>query len=629
MSKKITRRDFLNGVSISLAGAALIDPKTALSEAITSSPASAKDYYPPTLTGMRGSHKGSFETAHKLAWRGIKPSTYTDLDEHYDLIVVGAGISGLAAASLYQQKAGKQARILILDNHDDFGGHAKRNEFHSQGRMLLGAGGSGNFQDRHLYSPESLELITSLGFNLDELSKNLDPQWPLADFNQPVGLYTDRKHFGKDAIINGHWFAAWHGYGNYQELVATLSLPKAEQEKLIQLIEGKLPLLKPLPTEDMKGFLKHTPYQTFMTEYLGFSSATGKLFNPIVNITYGVGIDSLSIDEGVKTGLPALSVLGEAAMAVFAESGMSEETNFVWLPDGNASLTRQMVRRLIPNVAAGTSVEDLMDARFDYSQLDRPDRAVRLRLNSSVVNALNNTDGSVSVAYETQDKAYRLKAKHCIMACYNGLIPHLCPELPQAQKDSLKYGVKVPLLVANVLLRNGRAFHSSGSQMQICPTSDFKMVTTAPQVTIGNYKHSNKPEDPIVLNMMTSPTSENNGQQTARDLYRMARHKLYVTSFEEYEKSIREQLTGMFGAKGFDADKDIEAITLNRWSHGYAYEYLDLFDPEWPEGKAPHELGRKQFGKISIANSDSEASAYVNTAIDAAVRAVNEQLSSV
>ena len=292
----------------------------------------------------------------------------------------------------------------------------------------------------------------------------------------------------------------------------------------------------------------------------------------------------------------------------------------------NASLARQMVRRLIPRVAPGETMADLVGARFDYAQLDHPDQPVRLRLNSSAVNAINNADGSVS--YVNQGEAYRVKAKYCILACYNGLIPHLCPELPQEQKENLRYGVKLPLLCVNVLLRNGRAFHDAGSQMYLCPTSYFKYVAKSPPVSIGNYKHSDDPESPMLVYLLTSPAQENDGSQTARDLYRLGRHQLYTTSFEDYEKVIREQLTGMFGTTGFNAERDIEAITINRWSHGYAYEYLSLFDPEWPEGKAPHELGRKQFGRISIANSDSEAFAYVYAAIDAAWRAVNKQLAA-
>ena len=628
MSNNITRRDFLNGVSLSVAGAAFMGPQNLLAGGVRAASGIPDDYYPPTLAGLRGSHQGAFEVSHALAWRGEKPSKYTDLDEEYDLIVVGAGISGLAAAYLYQQQAGKNQRILLLDNHDDFGGHAKRNEFHYQGQILLGVGGSGNFENPHLYSDKVKNTLTELGFDLKAVRKKMDPEWPLANRAQPMGMYMDRLHFGRDVIVNGRWLPAWHGVGNYQELVDALPIPESERKKLLDFIEGNLPLEKALPSGDIRQTLSRISAKTFLTDYVGLSEETSALWTPYMNLTHCVGLDSLSLLEGFKTGLPGVKVLGPEVRSALAEGATTKEHNVVWMPDGNASLTRQMVRRLIPRVAPGTTLEDLIDVRFDYSQLDRADHPVRLRLNSSVVNAVNNADGSVSISYVNQGDAYRVKAKHCILACYNGLIPHLCPELPEAQKQNLNYGVKGPMISVSVLLRNGRAFYDAGSQMYLCPTSYFKMVTKAPPANVGNYKSPRDPGGPMVVYMLTSPTGDNNGNQTARDIFRSTRHQLYTTSFEDYEKIIRDQLTGMFGATGFDADRDIEAITVNRWSHGYAYKYKDLYDPKWPEGEAPHELGRKQFGRISIANSDSLANAHLEAAIDAAWRAVKEQLSA-
>ncbi len=628
LAKHITRRDFLNGVTVSLAGAATMGPQTALAAAVKSASGRAGNYYPPALTGIRGSHDGAFESSHALAWRGEKPSSYQALNEEYDLVVVGAGISGLAAALFYQQKAGKDARILVLDNHDDFGGHARRNEFHSQGQMLLGPGGSGNFQDSHLYSQQSKRLISELGFDLNKVRDAMAPGWGMADAEVDVGLYTDSKHFGEDKIINGPWMGTWFGMGNYRELIQSLTVSESEQQKLIAFVEGTLELQKTIPEKDIKHFLKTTSYQTFLSDYVGLAEPTSSLWNTIIGVTFCLYPDSISIAEAVKWGVPGFSVLGEEAYTVLADSLIMEESDIVWMPDGNASLTRQMVRRLIPAVASGGTIEDVVTAQFDYGKLDLPNHPVKLRLNSSAVNASNNPDGTVSVAYVTKGAAYRVKAKHCVLACYNGLIPHLCPDMPEEQKESLRYSVKVPLLATNVLIRNRQAFNKAGVEVFHCPTSHYHLVSSAPPVSIGDYKTNDDPDSPMVIYMLTSPTDRNNGSQTGRDLYRQARHKLYTTTFADYEQDIREQLTGMFGPFGFDADRDIEAITINRWSHGYAYDYMELYDPEWPTGKAPHELGRKPYGRISIANSDSENKAYLNGAIDAAWRAVNEQLES-
>ena len=100
-------------------------------------------------------------------------------------------------------------------------------------------------------------------------------------------------------------------------------------------------------------------------------------------------------------------------------------------------------------------------------------------------------------------------------------------------------------------------------------------------------------------------------------------------SFDNYEDLILEQLEGALSPGGFDAERDIAGITVNRWPHGYAYEYNDLYDPpEYSPDNGPHIQGRAQIGRISIANSDASAYAYVNGAIDAADRAVNEQIAT-
>jgi len=644
MKKEITRRDFINGVSIAAASATMINPRALWaagaanpSSSPAPSPSPVGDDYPPALTGLRGNHDGAYEVAHALAWDGKSPASYTDLDEEYDLVVVGTGISGLAAAYFYQQKAGEEKagedkRILLLDNHDDFGGHARRNEFHYNGTMLLGGGGSGNFEDPEKYSPESKGLVADLGFDLDKLRAAQIPRGFQASMEAPLGMFNDRENYGADSVVAGPWLPAWQGAGNYKELIGALPLSEPEKMALIGFVDGSIELKKPLPDGDILQTMKSIDYQTFATEYAGLSKRTTRLFDPYLRVTYCVGTDSISILEGIKSGMPGLGLLGPEALEALKSSGFfMEGVDFIFMPDGNASFTRQIVRRLIPEVAPGETVEDLIDTRFDYSQLDRADHNVRLRLNSTVLNVVNEAtkdgaDRSVSVSYVQDGKALRVKAKHCILASYNGIIPHICPQLPDEQKQNLAYGVKSPLIVAHVLIRKASPFQKAGGEVYMCPDSYFALVTPAFGMDLGNYKTPTGPDDPLVVYMLTSPPVENDGTQTVRDLYRLGRHQLLATSFEDYEKTIRDQLTGLFAATGFDADRDIEAITVNRWSHGYAYGYMDLYDPEWPEGEAPHELGRMPLGRISFAGSDTHADAHLNGAVDAGWRAVQEQL---
>lgn len=627
MKKIITRRDFLNGAAMALATGATLSPRDLM--ALGNSPPTSvtgglpPDYYPPTLTGMRGSHKGSFEVAHALAWGGEKPSQYTPLNEEYDLVIVGAGISGLTAAYLYRKKAGPNARILILDNHDDFGGHAKRNEFESGGEMLLGAGGSLNLE-QDAFSETVNTVMAELGVDMEKLDAARDPDFMLGSPKTSYGYFLNAEQYGQERIVMAPWQATWWGQGDYQKNIASLGLPLEQQKKLIALAGGERDLLGDLSLLETKEYIETTSYDKFLTERAGLDPATAGLFNPTNRLIWGLGIENLSVSEAFLGGGPGLRSIGYTGkIANKLISYMASGHRSPIFADGNASIARLLVRNMVPDVAPGNTMDDIMEARFDYSQLDRGESPTRVRLNSTVVNA-TNVDGEVEVSYLEGGKAYMVRAKKCILAGYNSMIPHLVPELKEEQKENLKYGVKVPLVMANVLIKDVKPMRDLNSSGFMCPGSFYSAVTQAPPVSLGSYKGERKDGDPAVLWMAHAPSPRNDGSQTSRDLLLLGRHRIYRTPFSTYESEIRSQLDAMFGPMGFDSQKDIEAITVNRWPHGYAYEYMELFDPDWEEGEAPHEKGRKAIGNISIANSDSEANAYLHSAIDAAARAVKE-----
>ena len=638
----INRRDFINGMAISLASTTLLTSKTAMAMATEAASVGdlavaadlgtmiGENYYPPTLTGMRGSHKGSFEVAHALAWHGEQPTQVTELGEDYDLVVVGGGISGLTSAYLYQQQAGNDKKILILDNHDDFGGHAKRNEFHGDGRSLLGFGGSINLEQDY-FSDNVQKLLKDLGVNLAELENAVEDDFVLTNSSGQLSYFLHADRYGSNRILNDNWRQVWLAEGDYQQAIQKLGLSASQQHKLLALISGEHDLLDDLSLSEKRKYVFTTDYASFLTARAGLEASTIALFEPIMRAIYGCGAECLSVAEALLLGSPGLKSLGwigRLTNSLFSSAAKDIRTPM--FPDGNASVARLLVRKLIPGVASGNSMQDIVTAQFDYTRLDQPTNKTRLRLNSTVVNCAHNADGGqVNVTYVTMDKAYRVKAKHCILACYNALIPHLCPELPETQKTHLRYGSKTPLVYCNVLVRNGASLDRAPSTQCACPGSFFALVSKAPPVTLGSYDGQNINGDKRLLFMNHVPTPRAESGQSLRDIYRQARHTLYATPFATFEDEIKQQLNAMFGAYGFNAERDIEAITVNRWAHGYAYEYMDLYDPKWPKGEAPHELGRKPMGRISIANSDSEAHAYVHAAIDAAWRAVAEQLDQV
>ena len=637
MTRRIKRRDFLNGAAIGTGGLLLAgcnrDPITDEPMSVETprpfSPPGTSDYYPPTLTGMRGSHEGSYEVAHELAWRGNKPERYEALNEHYDLIVVGAGMSGLAAARYYQQKMGDDARILILDNHDDFGGHAKRNEFHQDGRMMLSLGGAQNIEALSHYSDAARGLMEDIGID-DDFIDFMDRQTP-EDLFLAGKLQADNGIAmpGADGhvTVGGNWLAAMFGGKDYEKSVRALPLPEPEQDKLINFFAGHQDCLDDLSLSEKWEYINTTSYNRYLVDKVGLDESTLPIMNAILIHLNGVSGWNLTVLEGLTlggTGIKSMGWVGKAT-AMLAEVTLSKLLSVDMFPDGNASVARLLVQKLIPAVAPDMQGrEDVVITRFNYGALDRETNTTRLRLNSTAVGVRNN-DNQVEVDYVQQGKAQRVTADHCVLACYNALIPHLCPDMSDTQKEGLSYGVKTPFVYANVQLENGRAYSKLDATLFQCPYDPFQWVSAAPTVAVGGYEPPRGPDDPMVVFMMHSPMTGPEQSASCRDQLRVARHQIYSTAYADYEQQIRQQLQSILGKHGFNHETDIRAITVNRIPHGYAYVYLGLYDPKWEEGQAPHEIGRAQFGRISIANTDSEATPLMNLAFDAAWRAVEEQ----
>ena len=640
---KITRRDFLDDVAL-MGGAAALSPLHVFGE--HSQDELSGGVYPPTLTGLRGNHPGSYDVAHALARGGQRPTQFEEVDYVYDLVVVGAGISGLTAAYLFRKGFGPEAKILLLDNHDDFGGHAKRNEFNTNGRTLLGVGGSLNLEQAAM-GAAARSLLEEIGVDFTSLRRSIEPDYMIHDVMSPHGLYLTASVYGTDRAMNGQWNLTWAGAGDFQSAIRSLQLPPSDEQGLINLISGEQDFLLGMSAQEREQFMHSTSYERFLSEHVGLSPEAVQITEPWIKALFGVSVASVSIYEALYSGAPGAAALlppapeapdvdtanGEAedpeAQDPEAQDPDAEDSGayrYPLYPDGNASVARLLVRHLIPRVTAGNTEENIVTSTFDYAQLDRKGAPVRLRLNSTAVNVRNRDDGLTEASYVVAGKAQTVRAKHCILAGYGGMVPHLCPELPPAQKENLAYGVKVPFICTNVLLRSGASIRKAGVSGYQCPGSFYSLVATAPPVSQGKFQPPTQVDDPLVVWMIHAAAPPATGDQSSRDLYRLGRHQLLSMSFEDIEAATLSQLEGMFGATGFNAQTDVKAITANRWAHGYAYEYMELYDPAWPKGEAPHELGRAPIGRISIANSDSEAHAYVQSAIDAAIRAVDEVL---
>jgi spermidine dehydrogenase len=635
MNRNITRRDFLNGVAVT-AGAAIM-PWQLFADG---DPEKSPNYYPPALTGMRGSHPGSFDAAHSLRDGTFWDSAGTpqDTGESFDLIVVGGGISGLSAAHFYRKVMGANARILILDNHDDFGGHAKRNEFRVGNAFRLGFGGTYSIESPAPYSREARALIEELGIDVSSYPKYHD-----AKLYRSLGLrpkiFFDKETFGADRLVisptsfsggEKDYLDATENEAWKQFLAQAPIAPQAKSD-FDRLLRDQKDYFSGLTSTEKKAKLARMSYASFLSDVVKVHPDVVKVFQAVPQPLFGLGIDAVSAQDGWGLDMP-----GFAGMKLDPAPGQGmnrdaipneeAEKYFFHFPDGNATIARLLVRKLIPDALSGNSAADIVLAKANYSKLDSPASAVKIRLNSTAVRVKHLGDASsakeVEVAYARAGKVYTAKAKNCILACWHVVIPYICDELPQKQKDALASAQKVPLLYTNVALRNWTSFQKLNTNAVYAPGCYHTRVALDLAVSIGGYECARKPEEPIVVHMMKTPCRPG---LPSRKQHTLGRMELFETSFETMERKIREQLGRTLGAGGFDPASDIAAITVNRWPHGYAYEYNSLWDSFWLEGgETPCEVARKSFGRIAIANADAGAYAYTDEAMNQAWRAVGE-----
>ena len=608
--RRISRRDFLNGIALTIASG--LTP----AEQIAANPAR----YPPALTGLRGQHPGSFEVAHRVGRAG-EHYRFGDIEESYDLVVVGGGISGLAAAWFFRRAAGPSSRILILDNLDDFGGHAKRNEFALDGRGIIGYGGSQSMQSpRTLYSDVAKGLLRELGVDIACFETAFDRNL-YASLGLTRGIFFASEAFGRDVLVPGDMtrMSEVTTAASPQALAESFTafpISEASKAQLVALYDPTRDPLAGRSVNEKRNLLKTTSYRDYLTKICGCSEEVANCFQGRTLGFFALGCDAVPAADVREFGYP-----GFAGLGLPADSAAEWKEPYIYhFPDGNASLARLLVRSLVPSIAPGHDMDDIVLARFDYDALDRPEQNVRIRLDSTCVDVREAGD-KVLVGYVRAGAAHRIAAKHVVLACFHMMIPHIVPDLPQPQRAALAQNVKAPLVYTNVLVRHWRPWIELKVHDIVAPMSFHSRVALDFPVSLGGYRHARDPAEPILLHLEHVPGAPNSGLD-ARAQFRTGRTKLLEMTFADFEARIRDELDRMLGAGGFSSARDIAAITVNRWAHGYGYVANSLFDADDYEDTIVR--ARQPFGRIAIANSDAGGDAYAHLAIDQAARAVRE-----
>ena len=610
MSEGITRREFIDGIACAVvAGGALTG------KAIGSAPVD----YPPARTGLGGSGAADYAIAH-----GIRDGRrYRLADQpvaaHYDLVVIGAGIGGLAAARFVRQ-ARPRARILILDNHDDFGGHARRNEFTVDGRFMLGYGGSESLEGpRKRWTRVAHDCVAGLGVDFDRLEAafnvGLYPGLGLSS-----GLFFPREVFGVDRLVTGDPLrtlpsdvpANLHHGRQPADFLADCPLTDPQKAQLLKLYTDPQDVLAGLNPARKQALLDSISYRDYLQKYFGLDDTTLAMFEGRTLDYYAATARCVPASAAADVEYPGFQGLGLAA----PRDGTMETDPYVFhFPDGNATIARLFVRELIPGVAPGRGMDDILRARFDYAELDRPGNDVALRLGSTAV-AIANTRHGVDVLYAQGETLTRVSADHVVYAGYAAMLPYICPELHDAQRHAVADQVKAPLVYVNVAVRNWRAWAQRGVHNICNPAGFYSQLKLDYPVSLGDYRCPTTPDEPMILHLVHVPFPD--GPVTdLRAAHRAARAMLYARSFADFESRARDELTRILGPGGFDADRDIAAITVNRWGHGYAVDPNPMIDGARGAARKVTQ-SRAPLGRIHFAGTDFAWEAFAHRAIDTA-----------
>jgi spermidine dehydrogenase len=612
MEASITRRDFL-GSTLLASGAVLLEglsPAELLGSATakkTSGTSESDDWNGYGGVGeYRSSNGNTFEVmqaGHKMrdgAFDAL-PADIIETGETYDCAVIGGGISGLAAALFFQRQAGPGKTCLILENHPIFGGEAKQNEFEVDGKRLVGHQGSAIYLVPYPHSFIG-RFYDSIGLRAPRLTYQ---KWAGAQPEMAVGR-TPYESEGMGRGQYGFWFGAKFGQKNGSWLIDPVGkkmegapVSAGQRRELLRWFSGAAAKESKFEAPQYEGDeasrrLDAITLEQHFIERYGVSRETIRTFlSPVEGGGSGLGPD-------------ALSAFCEYAADLLHPWDDGSGDAVQMFPGGNTTIARLMLKALIPSAIDGAaSVDDVTRGLIKFAALDVPGVPARLRLSATALSVRHDGDpakaATVSIAYLKNGKVFRVKARSAVMAGGSWTAKHILKDLPEAQWKAYAQFYRSPCMMANVAVRNWRFLQKMG----ITGCRWFEGVGNYMDVrrmaVCGDFEPSISPDSPIVLTLKVLYSYP--GASTEEQGHR-GRGEMLTTSFREYERRIREQFTEMFSGVGFDAQRDIAGIVLNRWGHAYLNPQPGFFFGKNGQ-PAPREILRSApFGRIAFANTD-------------------------
>jgi len=368
--------------------------------------------------------------------------------------------------------------------------------------------------------------------------------------------FFDQETFGQDLlwpyVIVGYDETYSGGKTLSSEALAQMPIAEAARKDILRLQTESIDYFADLNANQTYAKLIKTSYKNFLLQFAKVHPDVVKVFQSSTHDLYCVGIDAVSALACRGMGYPGFKgVKPTPRRRSETEEGEGKEEPYIFhFPDGNASVARLLVRSLIPDSAPGRTMEDIVTARMNYARLDDDRNAVRIRLNSTVVSARHVGDPStakeVEITYLTEGQARKVRASNCVLACYNSVVPYLCPEMPEKQKEGLAYAVKQPLVYANVQIRNWTSLQKLGVSYIYAPGSYFSSATLDFPVSLGDYKFPSSPEESCILHLVRTPCRPG---LPCKEQFQAGRYELFMTSFETFERKIRDQLGRVLGGE--------------------------------------------------------------------------------